>query len=374
VNRFGNHLPKETMLVAWSGKIETFVGMAEKVGLTNEGLKEMSHEYRHTVEKLGFDPLTAAGLGEFGVDVTGPLGIAMVPSPNADVLVMLYVPMTGSKSGVEAVRKLIETAAPGELELGDAEESGHKVLWFRPTGGAHALSGCVEFDDGMFVVFPGDHRSSRAAKIEMELQSLVKSLASGEGEKLASSADFAAALKGCDNELFGAVFMPEPARQLLMSGDDEVAALIPALADLAAAGVFLREEGSGLHLTSVSVAREGVAPYGRERDTSALDFVLGQPMAGLHLAVDAERVLKVTETALAAEKWLWREYKEGMAEMTEELGLPPGTRLDQIFDGEAAFFLSELSENPEAIVQGILGLVGIADVALVSSAMDGLLA
>ena len=374
--RIADHLPQETMFVAWTGKVSTFVDMSEQVGLNSDSLKEMSHEYRRTLEKLGFDPLSKAGLDQIGIDLDGPVGLAMTPSARADVLIMVYIPMTSGKSGVAAARQMIETLAPEELEFAEGQEKGKAVLWFRYAGsreGGHAIAACLEVDDGMFVVFPGDYRYDYAAEIELELQNLVGSLAGSENGKLSGSADYVAALKGCKNELFGAVFLPEPARQLLMSGDDELAKLIPALADLSSAGAFLFEEDSGLHLTLTTVAKEGVAPYGRDRDLSALDYVSGTPMAGAHIAVDAGRLLTVFETAISADKWMWRKYKQGMEEITEELKLPLGTRVDQVWNGELGFFVSEISENPDAVARGILAFVGLADEDLVTRILDGLM-
>ena len=376
VGRIADHLPKETMFVAWTGKIETFVAMAEKVGVNSENLKEMSGDYRQAIDKLGFDPLSRSGLEQVGIDVSGPLGLALAPSVKADVLVMVYVPMGSGKSGVAEVRKLVETLAPGDLELGDAEENGSKVLWFRYSGdrgSGHARAGCIEVEDGMFFVLPGDYRSRFAAEIELELQTLVKALAGPAGDKLSSSPDFAAAIKGCENELLGAVFMPEPARQLLMGGDDELAALLPALADLSSAGAFVMEKDSGLHLTFTSVAKEGVAAYGTKRDVSALDYVAGQPIAGAHFAVDIGRVLTVFETAISSDKRMWRKYTRGMEEISEELKLAPGTKLDQVWNGELGYFMSEISENPEAIMNGILAFAGVADEQLVTRILDAVL-
>ncbi len=375
VGKIARHLPKETMFVAWTGKVGTFVDMAEQVGLTSESLKEMSFQYRNLLEKLGFDPLSKAGLDHVGLDMSGPIGVALTPSAKADLMVMVYVPMIAGKSGVALVRQIVEAVAPEKMEFAEGQENGKNALWLRFADmgeGGHAAGACLEVDGGMFVVFPGDYRSRHAAEIEIELQKLVADLA-GVGGKLSDSADYAAAIKGCDNELFGAVFLTGPARQLLLKGGDDMAALIPALADLSSAGAFVTEEGTGMHFTMTAVAREGVVPYGRERDLSALGFVAGQPLIGTHFAVDAGRLLTAFETALGADKRAWKEYKRGMEEITEELKLPPGTRVDQVWNGELGFFISELSENPDALVRGVLAFVGLADEELAIRILDTLM-
>jgi len=372
VGRIADHLPADTMFVAWSGEVGTFVEMAERVGLSSENLREMSFSYRDLLEKLGFDPLSRDGLERFGVDLSGPVGVALTPSQRAAVMVLGYIPISPGKSGVAAVRQVVEAVAPEGVEFAEGQENGRTVLWFRIAGGDHAVAACVEVEGGLFAVFPGKHRSKYEAEIENELRGLVASL-TGTGGKLSGSADYAAAIKGCQDELFGALFLPEPARQLLMSGDDDLAALIPALADLSSAGAFVVEKGTGLHLTFTAVAKEGVAPFGRERELAALSFVPGQPLAGAHIAVDAGRLLTAFETAISADKWMWRAYKRGMEEVSEELKLPMGTRVDQVWNGELGFFINDLSENPEAVARGIHAFAGLADEALVTRILDSLM-
>jgi len=374
--RIADQMPADTMLIIWTGKVGRIRDLALAAGLDGEALAELSRDYRKLVKKLGYDPSTEEAMKGIGVDFDGPVGLAFFPSAKAGAMAAIYLPFLPEKSGVDALHRILEALSPPDLEFAHAVQGGHKVLWLRHIGDrgtGHADSAILDLDGGTLIVVPVEYRRDYAELIETELNTLVGRLVDPNAPRLSSVEGFASTVEGTGDVLIGGVFLPDAARHLMLAGDDEMALMLSSLADIAGGGMFLQEEGNTVRLVTRVSMKEGAKTFERERDLPVLDLIPGQPFCGLHLAFDVEKLMPEIEKMLATDRKIWRDYQEGIAEIVSEFNLPGGTRPEDLWNGEMGLFMSELSQNADALARGTTGFIGLADEELTSRLLDSLI-
>ncbi len=365
-------LPSEVMLLAWSTTVDDALASTAGVGLTGDLLARISPDFERIRAKLGFDPLSAEGLRQIGIDTAGRPFFAAIAGTSLRMLGMVFVPMQTGRSGIEAVKTVLLNLQETGLVLEEATEGGRPVAWLKTGKMDPAMGSLVDVEGGTFVVFPADPGVRNADEVAPDIRSLTQKLATSDGARLNSVDGFADSVAGSDGALLGVYFNPLGARPFL-AGDKEFAVVVSALSDLAGASFFVREEGKALLLAARSVAREaGKGMFLRERDTSVAGKIPGSALVGLHFAVDSELAFKEIEKGLAMDSGVWDDYRDGKNEALQFLELPPGTEPYHLWNGELGFFLGDIAPNPELVARTIVAFAGVAEMQKVKSLVDSL--
>ncbi len=227
----------------------------------------------------------------------------------------------------------------------------------------------VDVDGGLLFIAPVDYRNRHKEEIETELRGFVAKVLDPSVPRLADLDGYGESVAGSGDVLLGGYANPIGLREM-MAGEKDLAPVVAALTEVAGFGAYVKEEGNSLVVVVQTVATsKEPKQFLRKRDQAVLSLVPGEPLVGLHLAIDSELMMRELERGIALEPKAWREYVEGKQEIQEALKLP-GVEIHQIWDGEFGVFVGDLAPSPEFIVKSIVAFAGIKDAEKVKAALD----
>ena len=269
----------------------------------------------------------------------------------------------------EAIPKCFEAA----VDLDSDDDADEKAAVKFPET-RHIIGAFVEVPTGFHVVFPVSHRRRKADEIASEIKSLVGEIVDSKGKKLSSVDGYKEAVKGSGGALVG-VYVNTAGAAGYLQKIDELAFLATSVGHLTGIGAWVKEEGNSLFLETQTVAKDAdTLNYLKQRDTSVIKLIPGQPFFGLHMAVDAPFFMQEFEKGLAVNRWMRKDWHKGKAELAKLLNLEPGTEAYALWNGELGFFMRELSADPQRMVRSIVAFAGVTEVDKVKSALDALVA
>lgn len=401
-NAAASVLPANVAGLAWSTSVDDALALVAAMQINGVALDRMGLEYSRLVAQLGFDPLTRTALQDLGLDTSRAPAIALAPAPRAKGLVVIYLPILSDQSGISSFVKITGKFGSKAPLVERTEENGHAVGWVYKMEGEYAqmnipseskygsgdgeaapsyeaqrsspprksLRGVlIDVDAGLLLVVPVDHSRHLQDEIEGELRGFVSKAVDDTIARLSTLDGFEECVAGSDGALLGVYANPAGLREM-MAGERDLAPFLAALTEVAGFGAYVKEEENSL-VAVVQTVASGESPKMilRERDRQVLKLLPGKPLAGVHLAVDTEVMMRELEKGLALEPRTWRDYQEGKGEIQEALRLP-GVEIHQLWDGELGIFLGDMAPNPEFIARSIIGFAGIKDAAKLKTALD----
>jgi hypothetical protein len=390
-------LPDNVAGVAWSTSIDDALEWAGTMKVSSETLDGMGVNYSRMVAKLGFDPLDAGALQELGLDTAGTPAVALAPAPMAEGLVVIYLPMLAEHSGIDSFVKITTTLGADALIVEKAEDHGYAVGWIYKMEADYAqtnlgsyrdeeaaaseaaqayappqkrLRGAlVEIGGALLLITPVDYDRWHIEEIEGELRTFVSKVVDDTTPRLATVDGFEDSVAGSGGALLG-VYANSAGLRGMMAQARSLAPMAAALTDIVGFGAYIKEVDNSIVAVAQSVA-SGDSPkqFLRERDSKVLKLVPGEPLMGLHLAIDSELMMHELEKGFALEPRLWREYQEGKQEAQEALRLP-GVEIHQLWDGEFGIFLGDLAPSKEFLVRSTVAFAGVKDADKLGTALD----
>lgn len=373
--RVADRLPADIPLLVWTADLETLLGVATDAGLDGEALASTG-PMKEVVEALGQNPLTLSGLQGLGIDTRGPLALFLGPVGAPDLLVGLYVPLKETSGVTLAATVIGKLDLSGHIHVDPVEIAGRPVGWITRQRGraAGARTGAiVDVEDGALLVFPADFKTRHAARIGAAIEAWVTDLAGAPKETLAGVEAFRPALAGFRGGLVGAFFNPTDGTRKLLVGDDSVELSFWILASTLGAGLHLEDDGPALRLRLRTVLSTAEAAPGKARDLSVLDRVPGQPIAGLHVAVDLETALAELERSLPEEAYENHALVRALRAADRALALEEGKTALDVITGEAGFFLGPTEPDLASLMRASIGFIGLEDRAPVEAHLRPLL-
>ncbi len=363
-DRMAGILPEDTTLLVWTGAIDELMAIAGEAGLDGEALAAAEPDFGEVVKKLGANPLTVEGLKTLGVDPSAAVGFSLVPAKDVELLMTVNIPLLEGKSAVELAKEVItKLELAKEVQLDEAEQNGRRLAWVRPILDGQAgpvVAAIMDLDEAGLVVFPGKQRRRLADAIEQQVKAYVPKLG-GDSGTLAQVEAYSDAVSGGDAALLGAFFNPGPDTRELSVDDGGMQLFFWVAASALGIGGQVVVDGQELALKFRSVLVDSQVAAARQRDLEVLDLVPGQPIAGLHLAVDLGKVVEELRKTLPSDAFNSHTVVKTFTSPDGIPGLPEGTTLMEILDGELGFFLGELTGDPKRSVQSVTAFIGVKD-------------
>lgn len=155
--RVGERLPADTPLLFFSADIETLLSVMKDAGLDAETLAQREAGFGRTVELLGHNPLTRAGLEGLGVDLTGSLAWFLGPPDLPSTILGLFVPLEPGVSAVAFTGEIFrKSVVVRTLRFEEGEAGGARVGWILDTEDSSgvAVAAILDSDGGAFILGP----------------------------------------------------------------------------------------------------------------------------------------------------------------------------------------------------------------------------
>jgi len=373
--RVAGLLPADTMLLIWSMPVGEVMEILAQVGFGDEVVANMDRKYKKLRDKLGYDLLTRAGMEKLGIDLQGPVGVGLIPAAAAELLVVFHIPTRSDVSGIDKFGELLSVAEKAKVELKREEVNGRKVAFVKPAGpeqAARTEGVLVDTGSALLVAVPAENWNvDKYGAVTQELKDFVARTTAKEMVSLATRADFGAAMEPTAGALLGVYFNPSGILPLL-AGEDELAMVASSLTEIAGISAWLLTRKDSMRMGMRTILKDADQSMVGKRDLGVMELIPGRPVAGYHLAVDAEKLLKQTEKLIATDKWTWRSYRSGKEAARDFCGLNPDAELYQLWNGELGFFFDDFIPNPQLFAQGVTAFLGLKDKKMAAQILDAL--
>ena len=371
--QLGRVLPKSTLLTTWVRSVGDIDRLVKQLGLTNELLVNLRVKLAAFLAKAEIDLQAPDALARLGIAAKGPIALAFVPHPAVAAFALIYVPTESAQDTLAKWKALKHKVAPEHVEIDDATETAGQVVYALAGPGGdekYAHTAAAEVDGGLLVVFPTE-RGNSAMDTDRLLRKFVSDLMDSESPRLADAPAFETLVKGSEKGLVGAYLNVAAGREMLQ-GDRDLLMFFSAIAHLDGAAAWLNLDGNAAIAALRVHANSDEHALGRPRDGKIATLVPGLPIGAIHVAADAEKLMREIDKFMAMDKWTRREYTEAKEELRQFFGLPAGTEPQDLFNGELGFFMNNMSHDEVLMLGGLTLLVGIKDVKLVTSMLDAL--
>lgn len=366
-------LPANTAAVFGTLAISEWVKILAAVGVTTERLLASDAEFQEALDLLGVNPLTEEGLVSLGIDTSRSPLLAFVPGTQVEALGIMALPMMPGKSGIALLKDLLAKRKAEDKDKVKAEEGKHgdvPILWMTKQSDGD-LAAVMDMSGYWFLIFVSEGHASQEAEAE-EVRGLATRIAEPSTSRMSSTPGFKETVAGMEGSIIQ-IYATFQGLLPLMLKDREGALFASWLGNYTGAALWVKEEGNSANLV---VRTYGNQPSGmfRDRDIELAKLVPVEPLLGFHMALNAAKAVELLERGLANDKSMTREFQEGWGELLSKLGLPAGTRIDELWNGEFGFFMGMITKDPGQIVRSLAGFVGVADETRVRTAIDAVIA
>ncbi len=368
----GNLLPAETMLAIGGFSFERWLGLLSKIGINYEFMMAQDDEYADVVALLGADPLTLDGFRSLGMDPSSFPVVAFVPGKSMEALGLFAGGLQGGHSCVAKVKE-IALRRPADVQkrnpVGEATVGASPVLWLLGDDPGELAGAVVEYGGWCFYVFSGDGETENKEQ-ETELRQFVSTLVNPETPRLSSVDGFSEVLEGSQGAV-ATVFGNREKAQALMEQNRDARGFVEWLKRFTVGAMWVKEDGK--RLTYVGRARSvarGLASGGR--DSAVRSLLPAIPVVGFQGRIGWDDVMGLFTLAGEDEKKARGEWDEAWGKAAAAAGLPAGTKLDQLWNGDVGLFFGHVSDDEQLVARSVVAVLGVKDEKLVASALDEL--
>ncbi len=358
-SRMAKVFPDETTFLAWSGSVEELLAVGRDAGFDGEALATENGRYGEVVEKLGANPLTIEGLKTLGIDPSGSLGFALIPSKEATMLAAVHIPVSGS--AIDSLKELLKKVEfPGNLILEEVDSNGHRLAFLGNNSKERIEAALLEVDGGAVVLFAVNHKISRTPEIVTEIKAFADSITSKK-ERLSSVDSFDETVHWSNDSLAGLFFHPGPDTRQLEFKDDGAQFFFWIMASAVGVGAELALENKSLVLRSNTLFSGADSIAFGERDVSVLEDLPGNLTMGFHVKLDLEKLQRELNSSIPDGAKEHHQIYKLLSGVGPEIGLPEGKNLRDLLSGELGFFAGAIEPDLFRSLEGMVVFAGLND-------------
>lgn len=365
-------LPSDVAAVFATFGAEEWMKLLAEIGVTKERMLKSDPDFQEALDALGVDPLTADGLKALGLDMNRSPALAFIPGTDVDALGVFAIPMAAGKSGVALVKDVMAKRKPKEDVVVSSEESkvgDTLVLWMtKERGTEKELAAVMDLGGYLVLVLALEHGADTESG-RAQVRTLATRIADVKTERLASVPGFEEATAGLDKAV-ATIFVTAKGLIPLMMRERDTAILVPLMASFDA-GVLWAEEKDNNARMGMRVVMKEATSYFTKRDTAVRNIVPVEPLLGFHAAGDSTKLIPMLEGMIQSNKDVAEGYAKGWSEALKAMGLPEGTRIQDLWSGELGFFMGTLAKDEQVMMKSMVGFLGVANEALLSQAIEG---
>lgn len=360
-DRAAQLLPADTVALAWTLPISELLVMSQAIGLQSSLLTDVDDELAATLVAAGFDPFDPNDLLRQGFDLAHPVHIALLPAPASKGLLWALIPMRQDVNAVAWLDQLLARIWPNDLRASQETLRDRSVLWLKTPHDAHLFGAAMDLDEGLALLFPLTLSHDASDAVTQELRGTIERLLDPATARLSTVESYVLSVAGTAGSIAGGYLYPDGLGRMV----EEAGGANPfadSLRTVEALGLLAHIDGNRATLTARAIGPvDSQHGFLRPREEPLVDLMPLPPGFGVHLAFHAKETMDAIESAIATEQWAWLEYDKGWKAAMTAAALPTETTLSDLWDGEVALFISDLTPAPERWLERGVFVVGMAD-------------